>query len=136
MAKENKESVNTEEKLKGGGRKLFKPGADPRRNTKGRPPGSLNYLTLLRNAMKRIKNANTGKPIDETDIVFNHLERALKHDSKLMTEVMERMFGKVPERIIDETPLADADSQKKVEGALDDFLSKYVITTNKRKKQG
>ena len=106
MAKENEITAKTGQKLVRKG--AFKPGADPRRNTKGRPEGSLNWTTYAMKALKRIRDKGSGKSICIEDIVFHQLQQALSSDSKQLTEVIERLFGKVRENI-------------RIEGAEDDI---------------
>lgn len=98
----------------------------------GRPLGSLNYITLLREAMKRIKDKDTGKSITEVDIVFTQLQKGLNHDSKQLTDVIERLFGKVPDRVIDETPKEASQSREEVERLTNEFLNNYQIVTKKK----
>lgn len=73
----------------------FKKGEDKKRNTEGRPKGSLSMTTLLREYLET-KDPKTGKYIK--DIVNEaFVKRAVAKSDVLMKEVLDRIDGKVPQ---------------------------------------
>lgn len=68
-------------------------------NPNGRPKGSLSFYTDFKEAIKRIRDTK-GNPIDEVDIVYRYLERALARDDKgLLDKLVDRLYGKSLERL-------------------------------------
>ena len=74
--------------------KLYK--GMPSLNPNGRPKGSLNESTYIKKALKRIAK-NEGKK-DEIDIVVSYVQKALKGNTPILLDYMNRTFG-VPKPI-------------------------------------
>jgi len=69
-------------------------------NPNGRPKGALSFHTHFKIAVQRIKDSKTGEPIDEIDIVYKYLEKALSKDDKgLLDKLVDRLYGKSLERL-------------------------------------
>lgn len=69
-------------------------------NPNGRPKGSLSFYTDFKQAVKRIRDTKTGEAIDEVDIVYKYLEKALSKDDKgLLDKLVDRLYGKSLERL-------------------------------------
>jgi len=63
----------------------------------GRPKGSRDFYTDFKEAIKRIKDKNTGEELTEQDIIKIGLEKMLKGDARfegLYKDLMDRVYGK------------------------------------------
>ena len=66
-------------------------------NPNGRPKGSKDFYTDFKNAIKQIKDKNTGEELTETHIIKIGLEKMLKGDARfegLYKDLMDRVYGK------------------------------------------
>lgn len=63
----------------------------------GRPKGSRDFYTDFKEAIKRIKDKNTGEELTEQDIIKIGIEKMLKGDARfegLYKDLMDRVYGK------------------------------------------
>lgn len=96
MEKDTEKAVNTAKKK----RKI--PGVpftknDPRINRNGRPLNTKNFYTDFKEAIRQIKDKNTGEELTETHIIKIGLEKMLKGDARfegLYKDLMDRVYGK------------------------------------------
>jgi hypothetical protein len=82
---------------------------DPRINKEGRPEGSNNFKTDFLQAIKAIKNADTNKAIEITDIIRLSLEKMIKsvqlgdhRYDKVYIDLLNRYYG-TPTQNLDHT---------------------------------
>lgn len=78
----------------------FKPGQSG--NSKGRPKGSKNFSTLLKIAYKSVaKDLRLGQDPDklQIEILKVGIKQALKGKFPFWREILDRVYGKVPEKI-------------------------------------
>lgn len=124
------DEVNTENPATTGEKKddgRFVPN-DPRINRSGRPKGRRDFLTDFEEAIKGIKDKQTGKQLTVEDIIHKGITNMMKGDAKfepLYRDLLDRVYGK-PTQSIDHTtggePFTDShrDLAKK---AIDDLLN-------------
>lgn len=70
---------------------------DPNINKNGRPKGSRDFYTDFKEAIRKIKDKNTGEALTERDIIRIGLEKMLKGDARfegLYKDLMDRVYGK------------------------------------------
>jgi hypothetical protein len=129
MAKENKKPVSTGEKQARKG--TFTKG-DPRINRKGRGKGNRDWYTDFMEAVKRIKDKSSGKPISRVDVLFTILQQGLGGNTALLGRIEDRIYGKVPENInINNEFDVDDEDREVVNNALSEFLKTYTVTKKK-----
>jgi len=82
---------------------------DPRINKDGRPEGSLNFKTDFLKAISSIKNADTNKAIEITDLIRLSLEKMIKavqlgdhRYDKVYIDLLNRYYG-TPTQNLDHT---------------------------------
>lgn len=66
-------------------------------NPNGRPKGSKDFYTDFKEAIRQIKDKNTGEELTETHIIKIGLEKMLKGDARfegLYKDLMDRVYGK------------------------------------------
>lgn len=66
-------------------------------NPAGKPKGTKDFYTDFKNAIKQIKDKNTGEELTETHIIKIGLEKMLKGDVRfegLYKDLMDRVYGK------------------------------------------
>lgn len=93
-------------------------------NPNGRPKGSKDFYTDFKEAIRQIKDKNTGEELTETHIIKIGLEKMLKGDARfegLYKDLMDRVYGKPLQKqevtgkdgkdLIPE-PLSEEDKQK------------------------
>lgn len=102
----------------------FKPGQSG--NPNGRPRGTLNFHTHFIEAIKRIKDKNTGESITEVDVVYKYLQQALGGDRVLLDKLIDRLYGKALEKYDINADLTVNDPEKKqeIESAIDFVFKK------------
>jgi hypothetical protein len=84
---------NTAEKVRG---VPFKEGFDPRRNLDGRPPGSKNFTTLFKKAVKEVaKKLELGEDPDavEVEIIKRGIKEALAGKYPFYRDIFDRIYG-------------------------------------------
>lgn len=74
--------------------KPFQPGHDPRRNTNGRPRGSRNISTTLKEMLKRKVATGEGFTTLEKIFIDKIIDKAVKGDTKMIRLVWEMCDGK------------------------------------------
>lgn len=86
---------------------------DPRINKDGRPEGSLNFKTDFLKAIASIKNADTNKAIEITDLIRLSLEKMIKsiqfgdhRYDKVYIDLLNRYYG-TPTQNLDHTSKGD-----------------------------
>ena len=86
---------------------------DPRINKDGRPEGSLNFKTDFLKAIASIKNADTNKAIEITDIIRLSLEKMIRsvqlgdhRYDKVYIDLLNRYYG-TPTQNLDHTSKGD-----------------------------
>ena len=65
-------------------------------NPAGKPKGTKDFYTDFKNAIKQIKDKNTGEELTETHIIKIGLEKMLKGDVRfegLYKDLMDRVYG-------------------------------------------
>lgn len=92
VKKEKSETIgiNTDRDIKTG---KFLPG----NSAGGRTKGSKDFYTDFKNAIKQIKDKNTGEELTETHIIKIGLEKMLKGDARfegLYKDLLDRVYGK------------------------------------------
>lgn len=86
---------------------------DPRINKDGRPEGSTNFKTDFMKAIESIKNADTNKAIEITDLIRLSLEKMIKsiqlgdhRYDKVYIDLLNRYYG-TPTQNLDHTSKGD-----------------------------
>jgi hypothetical protein len=79
------------------------------RNPNGKPKGRLNDATIFKkyaSIMQKAENGLTGEieDLDQAEqVVIAHILEAKKGNIQAIEKLYDRLYGKVPDRIIDET---------------------------------
>jgi len=66
-------------------------------NRRGRPQGSREFFTDFKEAVRRIKNKETGKELTEIDIIKTGIEKMYNGEAKfdvLFKDLLDRVYGK------------------------------------------
>lgn len=113
MKEENKEIIinteNTEKLQKKRPDHLYKKGESG--NPAGRPLGSKNFYTDFKEAIKNIKDKDTGEELTEIKIIEIGMKKMLKGDARfegLYKDLLDRVYGKPKQEIgveVNEKPI-------------------------------
>lgn len=78
----------------------FKKGEDPRRNTDGRPQGSLDFKTKWEIFIDKVAKSNNLSPqeIDEQLFAIGY-KKAKEGDFQFYKDIHDRIYGKAPQTI-------------------------------------
>ena len=104
----------------------FKKGDDPRRNTDGRPKGSVGFKTIFQEAIKKIAKTQDLDPNSiEVDLVIKGISEARGGNYQFWRDIFDRNYGR-PQQQMDITTKGESineESRDKAKEAINGFMS-------------